>query len=201
MNSLKLLQKHEKKLVDRVAREIIEIKPTPGWRKWLFPPLVFYDFFRMRKGLMLTRKNLMFTRKMALKAAKGIVSGNGRAEELRRIEEKTRRMLGSETRGVFTEKIRRRQIREIEILTNHYVAMITAGGSRYDDMVRNAYANRQAYMDFLESLQYAEQHVIRAAVASVRKGSRAERLRWFGKVSASIQKARLMELDRLFPGS
>ena len=50
-----------------------------------------------------------------------------------------------------------------------------------------------SYLNFLNNLQKLEEEVVRAAIGTMRKGTKKERRLWFDKVKAATRKIRLME--------
>ena len=100
---------------------------------------------------------------------------------------------------LYTEKVRRKQLIEIERLMEHYLMLIRSQTSGYDHAVRAVYRSRDAYRSFLDDLHQAEADVIQAAMTTTRKGSKKERVRWFEKVKRATKDAKTVELARIFP--
>jgi hypothetical protein len=194
-----LIWKHERRHADRIARALLE--PPGGYPpRWaLVLPSRLAPYLSFRRHLRTTRKNLLFTKKLALDAAREVTAGEDRALALGSIERFTRKLLDRENRGVYTEKVRRKQLAEIELLLTHYLRLLRSGGRNLEGMVRAAYPDRKAYLDHLGRLQEAEQGVIQASITTVRKGSKRERARWFQRVSELSGRVRREEADRLFP--
>jgi len=115
------------------------------------------------------------------------------------VERRTKALLDREKRGVYTDKIRKRQLLEIELLLDHDLKLLRAEGRRLEDLVRACYPDRKAFLSFLGRLHEAEQGVIQASIATVRKGSKQERVRWFRRLSALSQTLRQKDADRFFP--
>jgi hypothetical protein len=199
MGTANAIWRHERRQADRIARALLgaDEEDTPWWALVLPSRLAPYLTFRRR--LRTTRKNLLFTKKLALDAAKEVVGGEDRALALGSIERTTQALLDREKRGVYTEKVRRKQLAEIELLLAHYLRLLRAEGRSLEDLVRAAYADRTAYLAHLGRLREAEQGVIQASVATVRKGSKQERTRWFQRLSEMSGQVRREEADRLFP--
>ncbi|MEW5721607.1 MAG: NF038143 family protein [Thermodesulfobacteriota bacterium] len=145
------------------------------------------------------RKNLLYTKKLAFDAAGQIAGGRTREGALGEVDRKTREVLRRETQGFYTEKVRRRQLQEIELLVVHYLRLLGSGAQNYRGMVTAAYKDREDYLVFLAELAGREGEVIQAAVDSVRKASKKDRLAWFRKVAEAVEAVRAEELDRFFP--
>ena len=191
--------KHETKQADKIARNLLETKKAKlGWRV-LFPlsPLVYY--IRFRKRLIVIRKNLLYTKRLASNAAREIFRGKNRVVEERLIEIKTKGLLDKERKGLYTEKIRRKQLHEIGLLIDHYLRLLNSNETNHANMIRVSYQSKKKYLSFLNELQQIEQEVIQASIMSVRKGSKKDRLSWFKKVQETSKKVRMEEVERIFP--
>ena len=198
MSSINAIQKFENRQNAKIANELIDMpKSKFNWRIIIFP-LYIYDFIRYRRRLRVLRKNLFFTKKLALEAAHNIHRNKERTWEIRRIEIKTREILDKEKKGFYTDKIRNRQLREIEFLIDHYLDLLRLNQPGYEDMVRAKYPSKGSYRNFLSSLNKLEEDVIQAAVSTMRKGSKKERRQWFDRVRAATKKVRSTATDKIY---
>lgn len=201
MGNFRDIWNHEKDQAGRIARRLLETnRAVKGWPRLLSPSLLI-DLLRFRKIRSLTRKNLLFTKKLAFDASKEIFQGRDRALETGSVDMKTRQVLSREGKGFYTEKIRRRQLQEVEVLIDHYLGLLNSDGNNYEEMVKAAYPSRKEYLSFIQRLEEKEREVIQAALATVRKGSKKERLAWFAKVRDTAEEVRLEELERIFPAT
>jgi hypothetical protein len=199
MRNFRIIWNHEVKQVYKIARSLFETRSAkPGWSKINLPSRL-YDYIRLRPSLILTRKNFLFTKQLAFDAAKEIFQGKDRSLEIRLIEIKTKKILDKEKKGYYTEKIRRKQLHEIELLIDHYLDLLNTNATDYAEMIKIAYQSKKKYLFFLNQLQQNEQEVIEAAITSMRKGSKKERLEWFEKVQETFKKTRMEEVERIFP--
>jgi len=190
--------KYEARQADTIARSIVECKPPRfGWRIFVLP-VILIEYLRFRKSLKLTRKNLLFTRQLALEAAQGIRQGGDHAMEFRKVEIKTQNILNREKKGLYTEKVRRKQLYEIGLLITHYLNLLKSNHTRYEEMVKAAYPSKQHYIAFFEQLQKTEREVIQASIFTVRRSSKKERLKWFEKIESALAAARTQEAKRIF---
>jgi hypothetical protein len=199
MSNLRTIWKHEANQADNIARSLIERNRVEfGWRILLVLPLLG-DYIRFTKSLYLTRKNLLFTNRLAIDAAKEISRGKACAEEIRLIEIKTKKLLEKEKKGYYTEKVRRKQLHEIEVLVDHYIGLLNSNRTQYSEMLRVTYETSKNYLSFLNKLHNAEQEVIQATLATMRKGSKKERFSWFRKVQETSKQVRMEEAASIFP--
>lgn len=198
MGNYRAIWNHEVDQANKIARRLVDASRTKfGWRM-LFLPYFLVHYIYYKKNLILTRKNLLFTKRMAFDASKEIVGGESHAMQIRLIEIKTKKLLDKQKKGYYTEKLRRKQLQEIELLIDHYLDLLNSNENRYGEMIRTTYASRQKYLSFLNKLQKAEQEVIQAAITSMKRGSKQERLAWFRRVEEVSKEARGGEVEQIF---
>ena len=198
MKIYRSIHKFEKRQTNRIAASLIVLERSRfNWRIIVFP-LFFYDFIRYRRRLQVLRKNLFFTRKYALAAARNIHQGKEPAWEIRQVEIKTRELLDKEKKGFYTEKIRNRQLREIEFLIGHYLELLSMNQAGYTDSIKAAYSSKGGFLAFLNRHQQFEEEVIQAAITTMRKGTKKERRLWFDKVRAATKKIQREAADRIY---
>lgn len=192
------IKKYEIRQTGKIASALVEMKRSKyNWRAIVFP-LFLYDFFRYRRRLHVLRKNLYFTRQYALDASKNVHQGKERAWEIRQIEIKTRDILNKERKGLYTEKIRNKQLREIEFLIDHYLDLLRLNQPSCESAIKARYTSKGSYLNFLNSLRKIEDEVIQAATATMRTGTKKERRLWFDKVKAKTREIRMREADRIY---
>jgi hypothetical protein len=198
MRLARTIWQHEVDQADKIVRCLVERDGEPsGWRKILLP-LRLFDYLRFRRKHKLTRKNLLFTKQLAFEAARQVFQGKPRAEELRFIEIETKKTLEREKTGFYTEKIRRKQLQEIELLVDHYFDLFNSNATQYADMVRARYQSLENYLLFLNKLHAAEEGVIQATLATMRIGRKKERISWFNRLKKATQKVGMDEAERIF---
>jgi hypothetical protein len=198
MKNFRSIWRHEIAQADQIARRITEIKqPQINWTIFVFPIWV-RDYIRFKKSISLTRKNLLFTKRLAFNAAKEVFGGEDRSLEFRRIEIQTKNLLDKEKKGFYTEKIRRKQFVEIELLMDHFLKLFHSNRKDYSEMVKAAYGSKKAYQSFLDNLQESEEKVIHASVSEIRKGSKKDRTRWFEKVKTASKELKRSLANDIF---
>ncbi len=198
MANTRAIWKHEKREANQISRVLIQDQAVKiNWRVILLP-LFLMDIINYRQRLRVLRKNLLYTRKLAFEAAENINKGEERGWQVRRIEIKTQEALDGDKRGQYTEKIRRKQLSEIEPLITHYVDLINTGKSSYPEMIKALYPNRSQYLTFLNSLYKLEEEVIQASITTTRKGTKKERRQWFDRVKSITRDTRLSDADKIY---
>jgi len=198
MGQLRAIWKHEVRQTNQISRLLIQDQKVKlDWRIVLLP-LFLLDVVHYRHRLRVLRKNLLFTKRLAFEAAKNITDGQEHGWEIRRIEIKTKDTLDKDKKGNYTEKIRRKQLNEIDPLITHYLDLINTGKSRYPEMIKALYPSKNNYLNFINRLHKLEEEVIQAAITTLRKGTKKERREWFDKVRATTKKAGMTAADRLY---
>jgi hypothetical protein len=122
--------------------------------------------------------------------------GKSREEVREQIKDKTGNVLASDKAGLYSSKIRQKQMKEMDLLIDHYARLLEAEGKDYPSMVKNAYRTRESYVAFLEELQQAEKEVYQAATQTVKTSSAREIA---SKMEEATTRIRRAELERLFP--
>jgi len=195
---MRKIWQHEVRQADKVAGVLTATsKAKFGWRSLLLP-LFLADYFRHHGRKRRTRKNLLFTKQLAFDAAKNVYKTGEPAWEIRKYEIKTQEILDKEKKGLYTDKIRRKQLLEIQFLMNHYLDLLNSDGSNYYGLIKTKYPSKGKYLGFLNKLQKTEEEVIQAAITTVRQGSKKERRQWYDKVRATTKKVRREDADRIY---
>ena len=198
MKNYRIIWKYEVQQADQIAKILLEDKrPALNWKIILLPVLL-YHLFKYRNNVRFTRKNILYTKRLAFEAAKNMDQGKDQAWEFRQIEIKTKGVLNKEKKGFYTEKIRRQQLSEIELLIRHYRDLFSAKQPKRADLIKEIYPTKGNYLSFLSALRKMEEDVIQAAITSMRKGTKKDRRRWFEKVRETTKKIRLVEADKIY---
>lgn len=185
----------ERSLAKRLAKTVIEQPPITAWEV-LIPIVFLYNFLRFKRARKIFALNFLFTKKLALEAAFDMIKeGGDREQAMARIKEKTGQILASDQQGIYSSKIRQRQMREIELLIDHYYKLLNAEGKDYATMVKNTYQEREEYAAFIEQLEQVEKEVIRAATQTVKTSSASGIA---SKMEETTERIRRTEIERIF---
>ena len=198
MKNFRIIWKHEIRQVDRIVKVLLENKKVGLNWKIILLPIFLNKVYHYRKDLRFTRKNILYTKQFAFDAAKNISQGKDQAWEFRQIEIQTQKVLDNERKGFYTEKIRRKQLSEIELLIKHYLDLLSSKQSTYAEIIKDTYPSKGNYLAFLNDLQKAEEYVIQAANTTMRKGSKKDRRQWFQKVKETTKRVRATEADEIY---
>jgi len=198
MNKFRTIWKHEVRQVDRIVKALLENKKADLNWKMILLPIFLNKVYQYRKDLRFTRKNILYTKQFAFDAAKNISQGKDQAWEFRQIEIQTQEVLNKEKKGFYTEKIRRKQLSEIDLLIQHYLDLFSSKQSTYAAIIKDKYPSKGNYLAFLSALQKTEEDVIQAAITTMRKGTKKDRRQWFQKVKETTKKVRNAEAEQIY---
>jgi hypothetical protein len=157
----------EKALAKSVASAVIGQNPVTAWDV-LIPIVFVFNVLKFKRAREIFTLNFLFTKKLALQGAFDMVKkGQSREDVLGQIRDRTSQILASDKKGIYSIKIRQKQIREMELLLDHYFRLLNAEGKDYRSMVRHAYRTRQDFAAFVKELEGIEKEVNRAASQTV----------------------------------
>lgn len=162
-NTCDIIRKWEQSNARSIA---VVMVPPPRISVWdVMIPIVFIlNHMRTRQRRDLFVRNYLYTKMMALDGARDVKIGEtDRRGALDLIREKTDATLAAESRDIYSEDIRDKQMEEIELLMDHYLCLMEAEGNDYAELVRQTYPDRQDYQRFLDQLKKAEVAVVEAA--------------------------------------
>lgn len=159
--------KEERSLAKDISSAIIKLRPLSAWDVTI--PLVFIiKFIKHKRTKEIFALNFLFTKRLALEAARDMVGKEQTKEEaMAQIKEKTGEILSSDEKGIYSQKIRNKQMREIDLLIDHYVKLLQSPAKDYKTMMQNTYQTWQQYNAFLTELKRAEHDVNKAAQQTV----------------------------------
>jgi len=168
-----IIHSQERRLAKAVARSIVKMPEITIWA-FMIPFIFFFIFLRYKRASETFVLNFLFTKKLALDAALDIMKNDqSRQDVLARIEDRTSDILAADKGGVYSDKIRRQQMNEINLLLDHYLKLLDAQGNNYQSLVKDAYQTQDNYTAFLRELTLAEKAVNRVAIQTVGRGEAA----------------------------
>lgn len=187
----------ERSLAKIVANGVIGQNPVGVWDV-LIPIVFLFNFLNFKRARETFALNFMFTKKLALEAAFNMIKKEINKEEaMTQIKDKTSQILASDKKGIYSIKIRQKQMREIELLIDHYYRLLSAEGRDYPSMVKNAYGTRKDFTGFLKQLEQVEKEVNRAATQTLRTSSAPDIV---SKMEEATDRMRAAEVERIFGG-
>lgn len=192
-----IILSEERQLAKAVARRVVKMPDVTVWA-FMIPLIFLFNFLRYKRAIEAFVLNFLFTKKLALDAALDIMKkGQSRQDVIAHIDDKTADVLASDERGVYSEKIRRKQMNEINLLLDHYLKLLEAEGKNYESLVKTTYQTRDTYEAFLHELTRAEWAVNRAAIETVGKTETAYEL--ISGMEKAAKEIRAEQAEKIFP--
>lgn len=182
-------------MANAVAAATIKQKPLSVWEV-LLPIIFIFSYIKSRESREVIAQNVMFTKKMAMQAALDMLkNGQSRESVMGRIRSKTQEMIASVPGGIYSADIRREQLKEIDLLVDHYCSLLNSEGNDYNTLVFNAYRTPGRLADFFMRLQKAEESVGLAARKTLGKNADIHALE---RMKAAMQGSRLKMTEKIF---
>jgi len=191
-----IILSQERRLAKAVARRVVKLPDVTVWA-FMIPLIFLFNFLRYKRANETFVLNFLFTKKLALDAALDIMKkGQSRQDMIARIDDKTADILASGKGGGYSEKIRRKQMNEIDLLLDHYLKLLEAEGKNYESLVKNTYQTRDTYENFLHELTRAELAVNRAAIEAVGRTETTYEL--ISEMEKTTERIRMEEANKIF---
>ena len=178
-----------------VAGSLIRPKPISVWEV-MIPVIFIFNFAKTKQSREVFIQNHLFTKNMALTAAFDMFKKElNKHSVMESIESQTQKTLSSVPASIYSDEIRREQIKEIELLVDHYCKLFKADGENYAALVIGAYQIRENYEDFFKQLKAAENDVMMAARRTL--GDQADS-RAAGRLEELTDRIRAAGADKIF---
>lgn len=191
----KIILEHERSMARAVAASLIQLKPVTVWEV-MIPVIFILNFAKIKQSREVFIQNHLFTKNMALKAAFDMFKKElNKQAVMESIESQTQKTLSSVPDSIYSDEIRHEQIKEIELLIDHYGKLFKADGENYAGLVVSAYQTRENYAAFFKQLKAAENDVMMAARRTL--GDQADS-QAAGRLEELIDRIRAAGVERIF---
>jgi uncharacterized protein YcbK (DUF882 family) len=178
-----------------VALKALAPKPLSVWEV-LIPILFILSFMKSKQDREIFAQNLLFTKKLALEAARDMIEKNkSRESVMDQIKSKTDHLISSLPDNLYSNAIRQEQVKEMDLLIDHYCKLIQAEGNDYDALVVSAYGNQAQYKAFHARLKDAEKKVAQAARQTLGVNTDSAMA---ARIEEAINKQRMAEVEKIF---
>ena len=179
-----------------VAGSLIQPKPISVWEV-MIPVIFILNFVKTKQSREIFIQNHLFTKNMALKAAFDMFKKElNKQSVMEGIESQTQKTLSSVPDSIYSDEIRREQIKEIELLIDHYGKLFKADGEDYAALVVSAYQTRENYAAFFRQLKAAENDVMMAAQRTL--GSQADSRAVGSRLEELTDRIRAAGVEKIF---
>jgi len=194
----KTIRSGEESLARSIAFAMIPPRPIGVW-DFLIPVVFIMNFVKAKQEREIFGQNFLFTKKLALDAAFDIVKRkNSRMDVMTEIQKKTKKILEDDTSGVYSSEIRLEQIKEIDLLIDHYAKLFSSSGETYGSLVIDAYQTKNNYEAFMALLLSAENKVTLAAIKTLGEKANPD---FITKMRQAITTARNVHTKKIFKRS
>ncbi len=185
----------ERSFAKTVANAVIGQSPVAVWDV-LIPIVFVFNVLKFKRAREIFTLNFLFTKKLALQGAFDMVKkSQSREDVLGQIRDRTSQILASDKKGIYSIKIRQKQMREMELLLDHYFRLLNAEGKDYRSMVRHAYRTRQDFAAFVKELEGIEKEVNRAASQTVGTASAPDIV---SRMEETAGRLRATQVEKIF---
>jgi len=190
-----MILSRETAIARSVAATAIESRPFSVWEV-VIPIIFIFSYMKSKETREVFAQNVIFTKKMAMQGAFDMLKrGQTRETVMEQIKSKTQDMIASVPGGIYSAEIRQEQLKEIDLLFDHYCKLLTSEGDDYDSLVFDAYRTADKLADFFERLQAAEEKVGHAARKTL--GGNAD-IPTLERMKAAMIKSRFKETEKIF---
>ena len=185
----------ETSMARAVALATIKPRPFSVWEV-LIPIIFIFGYMKSKETREVFAQNVLFTKKMAMQAAFDMLKKDqSRETAMEQIRTKTREMIATIPGGIYSDEIRQAQLKEIELLIDHYCQLLNSDGDDYDSLVFNAYQTPERLTEFFERLQKAEESVGRAARSTLGDDADTTTLE---RLNSALRNTRLKVTEKIF---
>ena len=164
MEKYNLILSAEEQFAREVTLGAIVARPPSAWFA-LIPGMFIIDYLRRGSAIRKYARNFMFPRKLAVDAARAILQGEDEASVKSHIEKDTGAWLSG--LSLYSEELLKAHLALLDVLIEHYSALLNAEGDSYYLLVGAAYQNRGNLQSCLENITTAENEVDRQVIEHV----------------------------------
>lgn len=190
---------YESKTSWEVTSKVVEKPEISVWM--ILIPIVFIPYMQRYSKYKETSKafseGYLYTKKIALETAYKIYNKEMSEDEAILEVEKT--VKNKPNADVRVLNIFEKQINEIKLLCEHYLALLNSQGDSYGQLVVNHYKSYDRFVEFLNELEKAEKEVSRAATYTFRADTE-EVPEIIENMEKCLRQYRLEEAKKLFSG-
>jgi hypothetical protein len=107
----------------------------------------------------------------------------------------TKELLSSVPDGIYSDDIRQQQIKEMDLLIDHYRKLLSTQGADFTALVTAVYQTSANYASFLEQLKSAESEVMAAARRTL--GAQTD-MAAAERIESLTERMRAAEVNKIF---
>ena len=190
----KIILERERSMAQGLALSLIRPKTLTVW-EIMIPVIFILNYAKLKQSREIFIQNQMFTKKMALDAALDMKKKDASKETvMAQIQSKTKELVSSVPGGIYSDDIRRQQLKEMDLLIDHFSRLLNAAGKDYASLVTHAYQTAADYSSFLDVLKSAENEVMGAARRTLGDQTDMETAAKIESITASMRTAEVKKI-------
>jgi hypothetical protein len=190
----KIIFERERSMAQGLAASLIRPKTLTVW-EIMIPVIFILNYAKLKQSREIFIQNQMFTKKMALDAALDMRKKDASKEAvMAQIESKTKELVSSVPGGIYSDDIRRQQLKEMDLLIDHFSKLLNAEGKDYAALVTSVYGSATEYQSFLNRLKSAENEVMGAARRTLGDQTDLETAAKIESITASMRTAEVKKI-------
>jgi hypothetical protein len=161
MEKYDLILSAEEQFAREVTLGAIVARPPSAWF-YLIPGMFIIDYLRRGSAIRKYAQHFMFPRKLAIDTALSIIQGEDEASVKSHAEQDTGAWLSS--LNLESEQLLKAHLAFMDVLVEHYSALLNAEGDSYYLLVGAAYQDRENFQSLIEKITAAEHEVDRQVI-------------------------------------
>ena len=194
----KIISEKERSMAQGLAASLIRPKQLTVW-EIMIPVIFILNYVKLKHSREIFIQNQLFTKKMALDAALDMKKKElSKTAVMGEIQAKTKELLTSVPGGIYSDDIRQQQLKEMDLLIDHYCKLLNADGRDYAALVTSAYPSATEYHSFFDQPKMAETEVMGAAQRTL--GNQTD-LATAEKIESITETIRASEVNKIFPSN
>lgn len=196
-DNYKSILDHETKTAEIITLKVLDKPELSAWM--ILIPIIFILFMQRHQKYYQSSKGFsagyLYTKKIALDTAYKIYNHQISREDAQTSVAKI--VVKNPDAEAVVLEIYRQQIEEIQVVCEHYLALLSSKETKYDQMVVSYYRTEDNYLDYVKRLTEAEKAVTIAATANF-KDDEVEVPEILEKMEEHLIQLRLEEAKRFF---
>ena len=158
MDKYNLIMDAEQQFAREVTLGVIVTRPLTAWH-YLIPGFFIIDFLRRGSAIRQYTQHFMFPRKLAINVAAAEQQGQtGQSVSMDSIDSVKSWL---ESLNLYSPELVQAHLVLIDILSAHYLKLLTAEGDTFNLLIERAYQARGHFEEFIETITAAENEVDR----------------------------------------
>ena len=158
MDNYNIILDAEQQFAREVTLGVIVTRPLTAWH-YLIPGYFIIDFLRRGSAIRQYTRHFMFPRKLAINVAAAQLQSETDQSVTLDPDASVKSWL--ESLNLYSPELVQAHLALIDILSEHYLKLLTAEGDEFNILIERAYPERRHFEEFIETVTTAENEVDR----------------------------------------